>query len=65
MHGADLTAWVDLIYPLTNFRMAPPSFIEMRPHAFTAEEAAWCAGQYLSSMSDVLDVAEPQGFIAR
>lgn len=45
-----------LIYPLTDFRMATPAFAEMRPPAFSAAEAAWCADQYLSSLGDVLDV---------
>ncbi len=45
-----------LIYPLTDFRMATSAFGEMRPPAFTAAEAAWCADQYLTSFADVLDV---------
>ncbi len=45
-----------LIYPLTDFRMATPAFAEMRPPAFTAEQASWCADQYLSSAKDVWDV---------
>jgi len=45
-----------LLYPLTDFRMATPAFSEMHPPAFTADEAAWCADQYLSSISDVRDV---------
>jgi acetyl esterase len=45
-----------LIYPLTDFRMATPAYAEMRPPAFTAAEASWCADQYLSSVSDVRDI---------
>jgi len=45
-----------LIYPLTDFRLATPAFTTMQPPSFTAEDAAWCADQYLSAMRDARDV---------
>jgi acetyl esterase len=45
-----------LIYPVTDFRMATPAYGEMRAPAFTASEAAWCADQYFSSISEIRDV---------
>jgi acetyl esterase len=45
-----------LLYPLTDFRMATPAYDEIRPPAFTAREATWCADQYLSSLSEVRDI---------
>ena len=44
------------LYPALGFRLSTGSFEEMRPPAFSAEEAAWCLDQYLNCPSEVRDV---------